>query len=100
MAKNKLAKRRKGDKQKRKKEKGKRASKEPKPVRDSFTMPQHEYAKIAEIKERCLRLGLHAKKSEILRAGLLVLSSMTDLRLEQTLGRVEKIRTGRPPKQS
>lgn len=44
-------------------------------VRD-FSMPQVEYQKIAKIKETCQKAGLHAKKSEILRAGLKVLSEM------------------------
>lgn len=91
-----MAKHKKGDKHKNKKDK--RASKS-KLIRDGFTMPEHEYARIAEIKDRCLRRGIHAKKSEILRAGLLVLTGMTDSRLGQTLGRVERVKTGRPPKQ-
>ena len=95
-----MAKHKKGGKQKSKKDKGKPGAKKSKLVRDGFTIPQHEYERIAEIKERCLRIGFHAKKSEILRAGLLVLTNMTDSRLEQTLGRVEKVKTGRPPKQS
>lgn len=93
-----MTKHEKGDKHKSKKDKDKHPSK-PKLVRDGFTMPEHEYARIAEIKDRCLRRGIHAKKSEILRAGLLVLAGMTDSHLEQTLGRVERVKTGRPPKQ-
>jgi hypothetical protein len=45
-------------------------------VRD-FSMPQVEYHKIAGIKEVCLKAGVHAKRSVILRAGLKVLSEMT-----------------------
>ena len=54
------------------KQAAKKAKKEHKEkvVRDSFTMPQSEYRKIAEIKESCLKAGLHVKKSEVLRAGL------------------------------
>jgi hypothetical protein len=44
-------------------------------VRD-FSMPQVEYQKIAEIKEACLKAGIHVKKSEVLRAGLKVLGEM------------------------
>ena len=44
-------------------------------VRD-FSMPQVEYQKVATIKEVCLKAGLRAKKSEILRAGLKVLGEM------------------------
>ncbi len=45
-------------------------------VRD-FSMPQVEYQNIAKIKDECQKAGLHAKKSEILRAGLKVLSEMS-----------------------
>src|SRR5574340_1676577 len=45
-------------------------------VRDSFTMPQSEYRKIADIKETCLKSGLPVKKSEVLRAGLKALCDM------------------------
>lgn len=67
-------------------------------VRDSFTMPQSEYQKIAEIKEACLEAGLHVKKSEVLRAGLKALCGMTAAQLKQSLGKLEKIKTGRPKK--
>ncbi len=44
-------------------------------VRD-FSIPQVEYRQIAVIKELCLKSGVHAKRSVILRAGLKVLSEM------------------------
>ncbi|MDH4286613.1 MAG: hypothetical protein OEV26_04240, partial [Gallionella sp.] len=47
-------------------------------VRDSFTMPQSEYQKIADIKETCLKAGIHVKKSEVLRAGLQALCEKSD----------------------
>ena len=43
-------------------------AKKAKLVRDSFTMPDGEYALIAALKKRCLDAGVPAKKSEILRA--------------------------------
>ncbi|MBI5626968.1 MAG: hypothetical protein HY935_07215 [Nitrosomonadales bacterium] len=67
-------------------------------VRDSFTMPQSEYRKIAEIKETCLKAGLHVKKSEVLRAGLKALCEKSDAQLKLSLKSLEKIRTGRPKK--
>ena len=67
-------------------------------VRDSFTMPQSEYRKIAEIKETCLKAGMHVKKSEVLRAGLKALCEKKDAQLMQSLRGLEKIRTGRPKK--
>src|SRR3989338_3594381 len=67
-------------------------------VRDSFTMQQSEYQKIAEIKEACLKAGLHVKKSEVLRAGLKALCEKNDAQLKQSFRALEKIRTGRPKK--
>ncbi len=67
-------------------------------VRDSFTMPQSEYQKIAEIKEICLEAGLPVKKSEVLRAGLKALAKLNAQQLKRALEGLEKIKTGRPKK--
>lgn len=67
-------------------------------VRDSFTMPQNEYAKIAEIKDICLKAKMHIKKSEVLRAGLILLAELNRGQLKRALGSLEKIKTGRPHK--
>ncbi len=66
--------------------------------RDSFTMPKDEYAQFAILKTRLLELGQPAKKSELLRAGIKLLSEMTDLRLKRTMATVPVIKTGRPKK--
>ena len=78
----------------------KKPKKEPKVkiVRDSFTMPQSDYLKIAEIKETCLKAGLPVKKSEVLRAGLRALVGMDTTQLKRAMAGVEKIKTGRPKK--
>ncbi len=65
-------------------------------VRDSFTMPQGDYAKIGELKQLCLKTGLHVKKSELLRAGLHALGKLSVAQLKQALSGLEKIKTGRP----
>lgn len=80
-----------------KKEHPKKEHKE-KVVRDSFTMPQSEYQKIAAIKEACLKAGLPVKKSEVLRAGLKALVEMNAAQLKRSLTGLEKIKTGRPKK--
>lgn len=67
-------------------------------VRDSFTMPQNEHRKIAEIKAICLKAKLHVKKSEVLRAGLQVLAKLNTAQLKGVLSGLEKIKTGRPKK--
>ncbi len=67
-------------------------------VRDSFTMPQSEYLKIAEIKAICLKSRMHVKKSEVLRAGLKALAKLSARELRRAMGELEKIKTGRPKK--
>ena len=77
--------------------KGKRTKKE-KVVRDSFTMPKSDYEKIAELKQKCLTAGVSVKKSEILRAGLLLLEAAAPKRLMAAVAAVEQVKTGRPAK--
>lgn len=66
--------------------------------RDSFTMPKTEYAQFAVLKERLTKLGQPAKKSELLRAGIMQLSAMTDAALKAAMSKVPAIKTGRPKK--
>ena len=70
--------------------------KKPKLVRDSFTMPENEYAVIAALKKRCLGAGVPAKKSEILRAAIANLAKLSDSGLLAAIKRLEVIKTGRP----
>lgn len=72
--------------------------KKPKLVRDSFTIPKAEYAVLQALKDRAARLGRAAKKSEVLRAGVKSLESMTDAAFLASLGAVPAIKTGRPAK--
>ena len=66
--------------------------------RDSFTMPKDEYAQIAFLKVRLFALGQASKKSELLRAGIMLLAAMSDSSLKMTLAAVPVIKTGRPSK--
>lgn len=68
-------------------------------IRDSFTMPESDYVKLAELKKKCLEAGVHVKKSELMRAGLLSLSKLTDASLLKAIEQVEVIKTGRPAKE-
>jgi methylmalonyl-CoA mutase N-terminal domain/subunit len=68
-------------------------------VRDSYTMPENDYAKHAELKKTCLKAGVHVKKSELLRAGLSTLSKLPTATLLKTVEGLVKIKTGRPGKQ-
>ena len=67
-------------------------------IRDSFTMPQNDYAKIGELKQACQKAGLQVKKSELLRAGLHALGKLSVAQLKQTITQMEQIKTGRPKK--
>lgn len=69
-------------------------------VRDSFTMPEPEYAVIALLKKRCLNAGVSAKKSEILRAAIAGLAKLSDTSVVAAIRRLEVIKTGRPAKSS
>ncbi|OIQ97410.1 hypothetical protein GALL_205420 [mine drainage metagenome] len=64
--------------------------------RDSFTMPKTEYAQFSVLKERLVKLGQPAKKSELLRAGIMQLTAMTDAALKAAMSKVPTIKTGRP----
>lgn len=67
-------------------------------VRDSFTMPETDYAHIAALKERCLKAGVSAKKSEVLRAALNCLATLSDIELTKAIADLDVIKTGRPAK--
>jgi hypothetical protein len=69
-------------------------------VRDSFTMPETEYALIARLKARCLEAGVSAKKSEILRAAVAGLGKLGDATLLAAIRKLDIIKTGRPAKQA
>ena len=75
-------------------------AKKAKLVRDSFTMPDGEYALIAALKKRCLDAGVSAKKSEILRAAVANLAKLGDASVVAAVRRLDVIKTGRPAKGS
>ena len=65
-------------------------------VRDSFTIPKSEYAVLAGLKVRASNLKHPTKKSELLRAGIAALQSMSDKAFLCALGGVPSLKTGRP----
>ena len=71
-------------------------AKKPKLVRDSFTIPKDEYAVIETLKQRASALAQPVKKSELLRAGLKLLATLSDSALRTALQAVPSIKTGRP----
>ncbi|MFM0043958.1 hypothetical protein PQQ99_13955 [Paraburkholderia sediminicola] len=72
--------------------------KKEKVVRDSFTMPKSDYDRIAALKQKCLDAGVPVKKSELLRAGLMMLESAAPQRLLAAVSSLETVKTGRPAK--
>lgn len=65
-------------------------------VRDSFTIPKPEFEQIDTLKKRSLSMGISVKKSELLRAGLLVLRAMSDAAFKSAVATVPVLKTGRP----
>lgn len=65
-------------------------------VRDSFTMPTSEYEQIAALKARLIAQAHVIKKSELLRAGIAALVSMSDRSLIAAVEKVQRLKTGRP----
>ena len=65
-------------------------------VRDSFAIPAVEYELLVQLKQRSILLAHPAKKSEVLRAGIMALAAMTDTVYLGVLKAVPAIKTGRP----
>ncbi|TKC92661.1 hypothetical protein FAZ69_03055 [Trinickia terrae] len=76
--------------------KKKKTEKREKVIRDSFTMPKHDFEKIAELKATCLKNGVVVKKSELLRAGLAALAALPEKKLLAVVASIETVKTGRP----
>lgn len=74
----------------------KNSTKKPKLVRDSFTIPKTEFVAIDTLKARAISLGTSVKKSELLRAGLMVLQGLSDAAYKAALASVPTLKTGRP----
>jgi hypothetical protein len=74
----------------------KSSPKKPKLVRDSFTIPKVEFVAIDALKTRAISLGTSVKKSELLRAGLMVLQGLSDAAFKTALTAVPTLKTGRP----
>ncbi|MFC5459054.1 hypothetical protein [Massilia niabensis] len=66
-------------------------------VRDSFTMPEGEYAVLAAVKQACLKAGVEVKKSELLRIGVALVGRLDMATLRQVLDSLPQLKTGRPP---
>ncbi len=67
-------------------------------MRDSFTMPQADFALIQQLKDRAMGFKRASKKSELLRAGLQALAAMDDAHLQALLAQLPALKPGRPKK--
>lgn len=65
-------------------------------VRDSFTMPEAEYAVLAAVKQQCLKAGVEIKKSELLRIGVALVGQLDLASLRAVLASLPQLKTGRP----
>ena len=68
-------------------------------VRDSFTMPELEYAVLGQVKKACLAAGVEVKKSQLLRIGLLLLSHTDVKSLAKLISNLAPLKAGRPKKE-
>ncbi|WMW79756.1 hypothetical protein RF679_13985 [Undibacterium cyanobacteriorum] len=65
-------------------------------VRDSFTMPESEYAVLGEVKKECLSKGVEVKKSQLLRIGLALLKTLDVNQVQAQLENLPELKAGRP----
>lgn len=72
--------------------------KKPKLVRDSFTMPEAEYAVLGQVKKDCLKAGFEVKKSELLRVGVALIRQLDTTKLKEVLDTLPALKSGRPKK--
>ncbi|MDO8300821.1 MAG: hypothetical protein Q7T64_14090 [Lacisediminimonas sp.] len=68
-------------------------------VRDSFTMPETEYAVLAEVKKACLSRGFQVKKSELLRVGVALIRTLDAGALKSWVESLPPLKLGRPSKE-
>ena len=69
-----------------------------KQVRDSFTMPENEYAVLADVKKACLKAGVEIKKSDLLRIGVSLIKNLKVTDIKQSLATLPPLKVGRPKK--
>jgi hypothetical protein len=65
-------------------------------VRDTFTMSESDSEKLVKLKQKCRDAGVAVKKSELLRAGLLMLESAPTKRLLAAVAASEALETDGP----
>jgi hypothetical protein len=64
-------------------------------IRDNSNVPSDEDELLSRIKQRCIKAGINADKSEVLKAGLAALDAMRDRELERLFANLRRAKTGR-----
>lgn len=65
-------------------------------VKDTFSFPEDDHALIENLIKSLLSKGVHASKSEIVRAGLHALNDMEIDESIEVISKLERLQTGRP----
>jgi len=65
-------------------------------IREAFTIPENEHLQIEAIRAAMLSQAMAVSKSEVLRAGLLLLLEANEGARREVFERVERVKTGRP----
>ncbi|MDP3842080.1 MAG: hypothetical protein Q8Q81_05705 [Oxalobacteraceae bacterium] len=73
-------------------------AKKAKLVRDSFTMPEVEYAVLGKVKKASLKAGFNVRKSELLRIGVALVDQLSAAQLQAALAGLMPLKAGRPKK--
>lgn len=64
-------------------------------VRDSFSMPKAEYAVLDQLKQRAALLERPAKKNELVRAGVQLLTALSDAQFLAALAQLPSLKSDR-----
>ena len=67
-------------------------------VRDSFAIPEKEYAALVAVKKACLKAGLEIKKTELIRIGIALVNNLTTAKIKTAQAKLTQISAGRPKK--
>lgn len=70
----------------------------PRPVRDSFTMSEAEYALLGRLKQACLDADYEVKKSELVRVGIALVAGLDMVALKDRLVALAPVKSGRAKK--
>jgi hypothetical protein len=67
-------------------------------IRDSFAIPEKEYAALVAVKKTCLKAGLEIKKTELIRIGIALVNNLTTAKIKIAQSKLTQISAGRPKK--